>query len=262
MTTITAKVVAATKHPHGGKPIYTLQLRYPLIIHAELLTHRVFSRNSSSNRAVPTAKIIEEVVVNPFIPIEWGLNRPGMVALEVALDEHHCEQTWLNARDEAVATAHKLVELGLHKQIVNRVLMPFQHIDTLVTATEWDNFFKLRLQADVEPHMKKLAFEIGVAIDEVVFTEGSSRHIPFVDKGDFLDHYYSAEKELISAARCARVTTRSAKADVSRDIELAHTLKNEKHMSPFEHQAIPGKADEMYFNLQGWKSLRYRLEDY
>jgi thymidylate synthase ThyX len=260
MTTITAKVVKATRHPNGGKPLYTLQLRYPLIIHGEFLTHRMFSRNSSSNRAIPVAKMIDDVITDPFVPIEWGKNQAGMVALDIVMEDYKCEQEWLNARDNAVETANRLVKLGLHKQVINRILMPFQHIDTLVTATEWDNFFKLRLQSDVEPHMKRLAFEIGVAIDEARLTDGQCRHLPFIPEGAYLIQNFH-KRELISAARSARVTYRSTSDDVNKDIALANRLIADKHMSPLEHPAIPGDANKMYYNLKGWKSFRYRLEN-
>ena len=43
----------------------------PRIILAEFNTHRLFSRNSASSRAIPFKKMVQSVLENPFIPIAW-----------------------------------------------------------------------------------------------------------------------------------------------------------------------------------------------
>jgi len=266
MTTITAKVILASKHPCGGKPLYTLQLRYPLIIHAEFMTHRVFSRNSASNRAIPVRKLIEEVVSDPFIPLEWGKNIAGMSAIEEVDDTESCKRAWLHARDNAVESATRLVGLGLHKQVVNRIIMPFQHINTIVTATEWDNFFSLRLQPDVEPHMRRLALAIEKAINEAEYCKntGYSWHTPYVTNEESFSLQRTTTNN-ISAARCARVsynTHDNQTPNQSDDIYLANKLKLSGHLTPFEHQARWGEPDEYYSNFKGWISARHEKEHF
>lgn len=63
-----------------GKRLTTWELTYPRFVHAELMTHRLFSRNSASSRAIPTEKLIERVEKDPAMPIFWGKNQKGMQA--------------------------------------------------------------------------------------------------------------------------------------------------------------------------------------
>jgi thymidylate synthase ThyX len=78
---IEAKIIADSLNPVGVR-LVTFKLTYPRFILAELNTHRVFSRNSASSRAVPIEKMIERVRANPVVPIHWGKNQPGMQASE------------------------------------------------------------------------------------------------------------------------------------------------------------------------------------
>ena len=45
--------------------LWTFELTYPRYIHSEFMTHRVFSRNASSSRAIPVKRMIEQVRNNP-----------------------------------------------------------------------------------------------------------------------------------------------------------------------------------------------------
>jgi thymidylate synthase ThyX len=141
-----AEIVADSLNLQGDR-ITSMLLTYPRIIHAELLTHRMFSRNAASSRAIPFKKMVKDVQENPFIPIAWQKPHSGMqgteyitdpVSIQVEIDEH------LSDRDEAIRRASARYERGVTKQICNRYLEPFQYITVLVTATEWDNFLKLR----------------------------------------------------------------------------------------------------------------------
>lgn len=150
-----AKIILDSINESGDR-LTTFQLRYPRFIHSELMTHRVFSRNAMSSRAVPVAKMIAQVRENPAKPIHWGMNKPGMQATEevpVASAEH----LWQKAANLAADVAEQMVKLNLHKQVANRILEPFQWMNTIVTATEWDNFFELRAHPDAQPEFQKLA---------------------------------------------------------------------------------------------------------
>src|SRR5271155_3746289 len=126
----------------GRTRLCTLQLRYPRWIHAEFMTHRVFSRNAASSRAIPVKKLVQDVMDDPFVPLFWGKNQKGMQAGEehndpVLLDgvpnywnfdePFSREKAWLIARDRAVEIATALAKAGYHKQLVNRLLEPFTH---------------------------------------------------------------------------------------------------------------------------------------
>ena len=120
-----------------GHRLTTFVVTYPEIIHNEMLTHRVFSRNSSSSRAVPIKRLIEQVLLDPFIPVAWGRNQPGMQAKEELGDTEQqlARQVWLEGRDYAVAHAQRLDKIGVHKQVVNRLLQPWKFITTIISST-------------------------------------------------------------------------------------------------------------------------------
>ena len=133
---ITAEIVADSISPRG-KRITSVKLCYPRFIHAELMTHRVFSRNASSSRAIPVKRMIAYLRSTPAMPVFWGSNQAGMQAGEELApgDIEACRMVWLAGMQSAIATAQRLMDLGLHKQIANRVLEPWAHINVLVTAT-------------------------------------------------------------------------------------------------------------------------------
>lgn len=145
-TGISSLIVADSVNEFGHR-ITTLELVYPRIIHGEIMTHRLFSRNSSSSRAVPFNKMVEAVETNPFIPIAWQKSHSGMQGTEYITDPFEIQRrvdAWLKARDAAVLQAKFLHEMGTTKQICNRLLEPFMYHKVLVTSTEFSNFFNLR----------------------------------------------------------------------------------------------------------------------
>lgn len=244
----------------------TLELVYPRIIHSELMTHRMFSRNAMSSRATPVDVLIKEVEESPFIPVHWTLNQSGMVGVPVRDPELISELvgSWELGLQKALYTAKDLQRLGVHKQIINRVLEPYSFIKVVVTATDWDNFFKLRLADDAEPHIRDLALAIKKAKDSYKETY-SEAHLPYVKGAPDEKEILGLPKRLqlqISAARCARVsyfTHKEKECNIDKDLELFNRLWKSGHMSPMEHACVEGTS--MYYaNLYGWRSLRYILE--
>lgn len=258
---IEAKVILDSTSEAGAR-ITTLQLKYPRFIHSEFLTHRVFSRNSSSSRAIPIAKMIEQVRTDPAMPVEWGKNQPGMQAREIMEDTSHAITMWRMAALEAAQRAERMANLGLHKQIVNRILEPYQWMHTIVTATEWDNFFKLRDHAAAQPEIAVLARSMRTAMQlsaPVLRTE----HLPYIKEDEM--QLPLMTQYLISAARCARVSYLNhdgSNPDTQRDLELAIKLNQAGHMSPFEHQA---RAFDIACitsgNFRGWQQHREWLQN-
>lgn len=182
---ITAKVIADTRW--NAARITTLQLTYPRFIHAELMTHRQFSRNAASSRAIPVATLLESLRREPVVPSSWGRNQAGMSAHQVFSDEESkvLEGIWRDAAQSAVESATKLMQAGVHKQVANRLLEPFTHMTSVVTATEWKNFLnqRLALQEDgtpmAQPEMYLLACEVKRALDASVPTE-DCYHTPYL----------------------------------------------------------------------------------
>lgn len=74
---IKAEIVAHSLSPQGEELMSVLGT-FPRIILAEVNTHRMLSKNTSSSRAIPYSKMVKEVRENPFIPIAWQKNHPGM----------------------------------------------------------------------------------------------------------------------------------------------------------------------------------------
>jgi thymidylate synthase ThyX len=148
---IQAKIIADSKSVRGER-ITTFLLTFPRIILAEFNTHRMFSRNSASSRAIPFKKMVESVETNPFIPIAWQKDHKGMQGTEYldkvphggSSDEDFAYDMWLEARDAAVENAKQLNNLGVTKQLCNRLLEPFMWHTVICTATDYENFFKLR----------------------------------------------------------------------------------------------------------------------
>ncbi|MFN7465277.1 MAG: hypothetical protein ACK53T_07825 [Planctomycetota bacterium] len=143
---ILAKVVADSKNEFGDR-ITTMIVTFPRIILAEFNTHRMFSRNSASSRAIPFEKMVKSIKENPFVPIAWMKDHRGMQGTEFFTNEDEIRELksqYLFARDYAVQQAETLNGKGLTKQIVNRGLEAYMWHTVIVTATEWENFFALR----------------------------------------------------------------------------------------------------------------------
>jgi|SRR5580700_31777 thymidylate synthase ThyX len=268
---IEAKVICDSISPEGIR-LTTMKLRYPKFIHGEFLTHRVFSRNASSSRAIPVAKSIEEVRSDALraAPVFWGKNQPGMQAVEEITNEERgphgwyntkatCEHGWRGAAIAAADNAEYLLSFGLHKQIVNRILEPFLHINVVVTATEWDNFFGLRLDKAAQPEMHALAVAMWEARSMVIPKPLAHNqwHLPFVVPSDAYQPSVSEKTNealemciKISVARCARVSYEShetgRRSTVEEDLVLYDRLLASKHLSPFEHQATPDEITGPY----------------
>lgn len=274
--------------------LWTFELTYPRYIHSEFMTHRVFSRNASSSRAIPVRRVIEQVRNNPVIPPKVFMNQKGMVG-ETEADVATATEfyaLWKEAADNACKTAEMMERMDIHKQHVNRILEPFQFIKVIVTATEWYNFFALRLAPDAQPEIRQLARAIydemdryrnkEVGVLEVIIPRKNCPDIfarmgadkvhtivslPYITDEDIKeigkDNYCQLMK--ISAARCARVSYNNhdgSKPDLEKDMKLYDHLYDGRHLSPMEHACIQDPDYRKYANLNGWKSLRYLVENY
>lgn len=238
----TAKIITDSISESGIR-IVTMELTYPYYIHAQVMTHRQFSRNGKSYRAVPTSKIIDEVKNTPAP--HFLKNKAGMQATEEFKEWEHdyAVSYWNQAREYAINQAEVMLDLGVHKQYVNRLLLPFSTMRLVVTATEWENFFGLRLHHAAQPEMQALAQAMKAVMDESVPKQlnGDEWHLPYISN-DYYSNCTKNDLALISAARCARVSYLNhdnSTPNIEKDLELARQLLADKHLSPFEHQAKP-----------------------
>ena len=261
MNDTTAEVIADSC-VDGGRRITTMVLRFPRFLLPQFNTHRAFSRNTASSRAIPTEKLIARVRDYPVLPTYIGKNQPGMSASE-SLAEMGQLRAIAALRELAEITSQYVTELsrlGVHKQTANRYLEPFLMSTVIVTATEWDNFFALRLHHSTQPEMQDLAKVMKSALDTSTPKETDCWHLPFGDRMKTTD---GMEMLYIAAARCARVSyeTHGGDTDEAKDLELAKRLREDGHWSPFEHIAYPARPGGVVSgNLKGWDSLRSMLE--
>lgn len=268
-----AAVIADSITEHGVR-LTTVQLRYPRFVHSELMTHRVFSRNASSSRAIPVDKMIEQVRNDPAKPIHWGKNQPGMQAREelngYALED--AQDAWTRAAWSAANIADEMADTGAHKQVVNRILEPFQWMHTIVTATEWDNWFELRDHEDAEPNIEQLAQLMRKASAGSIPTlrrrdrlDEAAWHLPYCSPVDRITLPVEVLRK-ISAARCARVsylTHDGLEPDTEKDLALYDRLVGSRplHASPVEHQAYPLPLSSQWSkNFRGWRQHREIVE--
>ena len=273
---ISAKVISDSVSPSGVR-ITTIEGMFPRWILAELNTHRVLSRNSASSRAIPVSRIISQVWREPAEPVSWGANQSGMQAR----NELSGFRRWIArrlfriSRFPAIAFAWTMSKVGLHKQVVNRILEPWITHKAIITATQWQNFFKLRLHPDAQPEFQKLAQAIKDAMDASIPVElqVGHWHLPYVTEEDYAaaaheDHVASTTLSgdhghpalvMVSAARCARVSyvRQNEKRELSKDVAMAERLSTSGHWSPFEHVAMCVDDGDGGGNFpKAWKQLR------
>lgn len=276
---ITAKIITDSKNIVGER-LTTFLLVYPRFIHSEFMTHRMFSRNAASSRAIPIEKMIKAIEDNPAMPIHWGKIQKGMQA-DVEVDDEikvKAKEIWLNAMKDAIKHSRALAGLEIHKQIANRLTEPFAHMMTLVTATEWENFTALRAHKDAQPEIRDLGYkmlmEYNLSIPKLL--QDNEWHLPFGDEIDeeIFNTTLNNHPELtdiglklkIATARCARTSYTTPetlqKHNYESDIRLHDELKQNGHFSPFEHIAEPRQQwapIRWVGNFKGWTQYRKTL---
>ena len=270
MSNLISVKIVADSISHSGIRIITFELEYPRIIHSELMTHRLLSRNAMSSRAIPIKKMIEQVQQNPAMPVKFGKNQPGMQdAGEHSAqlgDGYSAEEWWKLAGLSAARFAAEFADAGYHKQIANRLLEPYQRMKTVVTATDWNNFFWLRVDPDADPTIYELAKAMKEASDNSIPDplEPGQWHTPYVDhvygfediddkECAVFEGYCVLDEEnkpvmltleealAISASCCAQVSYRVLNTSKEKALDIYEKLVsgNKVHASPFEHQATP-----------------------
>jgi hypothetical protein len=249
-----------------GKRLTTMEVQMHRFVLAEFNTHRVFSRNSASSRAIPIEKQIAKISKHPAYPVSWGSNKSGMQAGE-PLDGYKANKArriWKRASKKAIKTSRKLQELGVHKEITNRILEPYMWHTVIVTSTEWDSFFEQRCSVLAQPEIRAVAnamkFEYKKSVPFLLVS--GEMHLPYIQPGEFdLPNY---QKARISIARCARVSylTHDNLYSVDRDLDLFEKLctADPPHWSPMEHVATPLTAElNPAGNFNGFAQVRHNL---
>jgi len=254
-----AQIIADSVNPTGQR-LTTFQLTYPRVVHAEIMTHRMFSRNASSSRAIPVSKTIERVRDNPYIPASWMSNKPGMQGgAPIDADAQlKATQLWIEASERAVCLAQQLAALGVHKEHANRCLEPFSTITVICSSTNYANFFAQRCHEAASPILQTIAYRMREAYDSSrpVERSGLDWHLPYVSP----DERQMPFALKLSVARCARVSylNHDGTRDLEKDVQLYHDLLDMGHFTPFEHQALPDEPVRSG-NFFGWIQHRKLL---
>jgi hypothetical protein len=273
---------------HSNARLTTFEIEYPRIVLSELNTHRALSRSSSSSRAIPFDKMVQQLTGRP---VRFGQANPGMqdrgedyngtiyldtvevtgrgedeVWTPVYAGPMTAEDAWYQARVGASDIARAFKEAGYHKQVYNRLLEPFQMMKTIISATEWENFFWLRDHEAADPSLAELARVIREARDKSIpaFLGPGEWHLPYVEtERDELDEvlyyihddtglcYLNKEEAIkVSAARCAAVSFRNVDYGLEKCQQVYERLVGDdrKHASALEHQATPMKKTDRAYN--------------
>jgi len=263
----TARVICDSVSQRGAR-LTTLEVTFHRFVLAEFNTHRVFSRNSASSRAIPATKNIERLLhAGPAFPVTWPAEQRGMQGGEEldADTRADAQAEWEAAMHDAIYHARKLLSLGVHKSVTNRLLEPFLNHTAIVSSTEWDNFFKQRCSPLAQPEIRVAAESMRDALNAStpVLVEYGSWHLPYVEEGDLTACLAQfVDPRHVSAARCARVSylTQDGRRDVLEDEKLYQRLATADpiHSSPFEHVATPLVDDKTVLgNFDGWAQLRH-----
>lgn len=267
-----ATVLADSVNPSNDR-LTSLEVTFPRFILAEMNTHRMFSRNSASSRAIPIERQIQKVLDHPYVPARLPVNQAGMSAsayyepgdIEYGLAQHY----WLAARDHSVQAARNLLDSKVHKQVVNRLLEPFMWHTAIIGATEWSNFFALRLELrqDGEPVADPAMYRTAVVMRTALYNhtprelDWGEYHLPLVTDDERTQHEPWILAKL-SASRCARSSyeRQHDQEPLDRTISRADGLADSGHLSPWEHPAYASPAEHDWANYRGWAQARRLIE--
>lgn len=268
-TNISAKVVCDSISEQGVR-LTTFEIEYPRIVMSEFNTMRAISKNSSSSRAIPVSKMLEHTKNINLKPVYFGSKKSGMQAGEELAGEdlQYAQDVWESALNSAVGQAELLDNCGVAKEVTNRLVEPFQLVKVVCTATDWDNFFNLRLHPDADPNICMLAYKMYKAMQESkpVTLKVGEWHLPYVDSCYEIDQntqekvgkleyyvgelytkgfkYISLEDAIkLSAASCASVSYRTDNMTLEKADKIFDMLIKAEvvHSSPLEHCATPVK---------------------
>lgn len=279
----TVKVIAASSHK--GMHVTTLELEYPRIIHSEMMTHREFSRNAASSRAIPVKTMINNIRKNMFVPVYWGKNQSGMQAKEelTGVRRFLAKSLWIIGGHINLLGATLLNAVGVHKQLANRNLEYISYMKTIVTSTSFDNFLALRDHEDAQPEIQVVAKKLRIALDNCEREELAvgEWHTPYVEhrRDDLGNLIYGRGLDVetakqVSVSCIAQVSYRKADTSVDKALAIFDKLATSipVHASPFESVLTPISAfstegvtalsisgHRLSGNSKGWSQYRHQL---
>lgn len=275
-----ARIVCDSIGPHGIR-LTTMEMMGWQASHPDFMTHRMFSRNAASTRAIPARRFREQATIDPFWPIAWDADQPGMQGYQALNGSQlaRAQRAWNRAREFTLEIHHDLTEcpiegIGLHKQVANRLLIPHLGILKVVTGIEaaWAHYFHLRCHHAAQKEEAVQAF----AAAEAYFASTPIRmpagglHLPYVNRSE-LTRWGKEWALRHSSARCARVSyMRQNEVDYEAEERIYARLMNPNtpreydpeepvHGSPMEHPAECLEEAEPSGNFVGWRQHRKQV---
>lgn len=266
---IIARIIADSVTANG-KRFTTFEWELPRLILAEVNTHRMLSKNTSSSRAIPLNAAIENIQKNPAFPVYWGKNQAGMSASEELTGEalNKAYELWQKGIDQNIALVREFQEVGLHKQTSARFLETGQLIRSVISGTEWENLWWLRDHSAAQPEFQELARVAHQAYKESVpqMILVSEWHLPYItsirnkESGE-MEYFDSDGTQLtlenaqkISASCCAQVSYRKNDTSLEKALDIYEKLvgMDRAHSSPFEHAGTPIPLNTVPFDPSTW----------
>ena len=272
-TLITAKVIADSINETGQR-LTTFELEFPRLILSECNTHGAIEKNTSSSRAIPVSKMLDHILEQNLKPIYFGSKKSGMQAGDELTDEglDFVKCVWGSSLESAVEYAEMLDKAGVAKEVTNRITEPYQLIKAVWSATDWENWFNLRLEKDADPNICMLAYKMYEALSKSVpvLLKKGEYHLPYVGKYDIpvaysdlggyeyetgynvfyydkecyhtIEHCLTLEEAIkYSVASCAQVSYRSEGMTLEKAEKIWNMLVKSEvvHASPLTHVATP-----------------------
>lgn len=266
---IVARIILDSINANGNR-MTTYEVEYPRFILAEVNTHCMLEKNSASSRAIPVGTMLDMIELSPAMPVSWGHNNPGMQSktLMDSVREANAIKVWLDAAKAAIGFSRIMADpdgINGHKQIANRLSENYQTMKSVISGTEWENFFWLRDRDDADPTFRELARVMNECRRNSVPTllKPGQWHLPYVTRVD--DRYFSGNIEIpldvakkISASCSAQVSYRKLNDSVEQAQRVFGMLNLESeekpaHASPICHQATPMNESNVSFNPDTWE---------
>lgn len=266
---IVARIILDSINANGNR-MTTYEVEYPRFILAEVNTHCMLEKNSASSRAIPVGTMLDMIELSPAMPVSWGQNNPGMQSktLMDSVREADAIKVWMDAAKAAIGFSRIMSDpdgINGHKQLANRLGEPFQTMKSVISGTEWENFFWLRDHEDADPTFRELARVMNECRRKSVPTllKPGQWHLPYVARVD--DRYFSGDVEIpldvakkISASCSAQVSYRKLNDSIEQAQKVFGMLNLESeekpaHASPICHQATPMNESNISFNPDTWE---------
>lgn len=265
----------------SGDRLISFKLTMHRWVLSEFNTHRAFSRNSASSRAIPIHKMIELAETSDVAPVEWGKNCSGMSNKEIISEQSilaSIQNEWEIARHNAIESARRLNNLNVHKQIVNRILEPFLPHTVIATMDRQalEHFLMLRTSIEAQPEIRALALEMqrlyhstrpGMLYDFQIYSPFgiyeweclNMTEVPDDQTGQYENKLMYSPVIYRDVSKCARISylKHEETASEEKDENLFWKLFKAKHLSPFEHLALydPQRRFSRFFGYFGEEDL-------